>query len=295
MMIDCFGFDGSECTILDGVEVPEACEGCTFRKPAAGVPGGKEYPYDEAGMYPPQQAQAKSKTKSGGKKMAKKDEVEVVVNEIPMKTNIIQVKIVGDSPLIVHAWSTKAKLEILEKQQKKAKATKELRDPVKEYLRAMYLLDETGNLITKLPEEVERLSNDSTEEEVNEVLSHYRFGFPNVAFKSAMIDTAYQQGLIAKKTTARGAIRIIGEYAVIKGFPVMREDMVMIGGISKVADLRYRPEFREWETVLNIEYLVNSVTPEQIYNWLRYAGFCGGVGEWRASRDGSFGSFHPEL
>ena len=226
--------------------------------------------------------------------MAKKTEETIEIREIPMRKKIIRVKIVGDSPLIVHAWSEKAKKEMLESQQKKAKQAKEVRDPVKEFLSGLYLLDPNGELIRETPDDIKSLSMTVPYEKVEEVLKRYQFGFPTVAFKAAMLDTAYQQGLISKKTTARGAIRILGEYAVINGFPELREDMVQIGGLSKVADLRYRPEFKEWSTILTIEFLEKSVSAEQIINWLLYAGFCSGIGEWRQSRDGSFGAFHPE-
>ena len=72
----------------------------------------------------------------------------------------------------------------------------------------------------------------------------------------------------------------------------MREDMVQIGGMSKVADIRYRPEFKTWSTTLTIRYNRNAITPEQIANLLNYGGFSNGVGEWRPSRDGSHGTFH---
>lgn len=229
-----------------------------------------------------------------GKKNAN-EETTIVISTEKMRIARIAIPIVGDSPLIVHAWSEKAKKEILDKQQKKASKGKEVRDPVKEFLRGLYILDEHGNLYEKMPADVAELSKENTIDEVDEVLSGYQFGFPTKAFKACMLDTAYQQGLIAKKTTARGAIRILGEYAIIKGHPTMREDMVMIGGISKVADLRYRPEFREWSTTLVIEYLENSVSAEQIVSWLEYGGFCCGVGEWRTSKDGGYGSFHPEV
>lgn len=224
----------------------------------------------------------------------KKNEETIIINNEPMRKRVMRVKLVGDAPLIVHAWAEKAKKEILEKQQKKASKGKESRDPVKEFVAGLYILDEAGERYATMPEDVAALDKDSQEDEVNAVLSKYRYGFPAVAVKACMIDTAYQQGLIAKKTTARGAIRIPGEYIQIDGIPTIREDMVMIGGMSKVADLRYRPEFRNWSATVTIEYLENSVSAEQVFQWLQYGGFCSGIGEWRPSKDGSFGTFHPE-
>ena len=82
------------------------------------------------------------------------------------------------------------------------------------------------------------------------------------------------------------------ELVEIKGTPRMREDMVQVGGMSKVADIRYRGEFPEWRATLNIRYNAGAISPEQILNMLNIGGFSNGIGEWRPSRDGSFGTFH---
>lgn len=230
------------------------------------------------------------------KKNENKDAVLSV--ELPgIELGVFSVRIVGDSPLIVHKWSHKAKEEMLGKQMKKATKGKEAKVPVKDFVDSLYWLDENGNLIDtehEIPEELEGIANDTPYEEVYEVIKTGRFGFPACAFKASAIDAGYQQGVIAKKTTARGAFHILGEYAVIEGIPEMREDMVQIGGISKVADIRYRPEFKTWSTTLTIRYNKMSITPEQIMNLLNYGGFANGVGEWRPSRDGSFGTYHVE-
>ena len=233
--------------------------------------------------------------------MATKKNVEneaVMKIELPgIDLGVFTVKIVGDSPLIVHKWSHKAKEEMLGKQMKKASKGKEAKVPAKDFVDSLYWLDENGNLLAtqyEIPVELENVTNDTSPEEIYEVIMKGRFGFPACAFKASAIDAGYQQGVIAKKTTARGAFHILEEYAVIKGIPEMREDMVQIGGISKVADIRYRPMFRTWSTTLTIKYNKNAITPEQIINLMNYGGFANGVGEWRPSRDGSFGTFHVE-
>lgn len=208
--------------------------------------------------------------------MAKKDETMNVT--IPaMEIGRFNVKIVGDSPLIVHAWSEKAKKMMLDKQTKKATKGRESRNKHREYCDCFYWLSE-------------RPSDDPTDEEIEQAT----FGFPTVAFKKCAINAGYQQGILDKKTTMKGAFHIVGEFAIIKGKPRMREDMVRLGGIASPADLRYRPEFPQWETVLTIEYNKNAVSPEQIINILRVGGFSNGVGEWRPEKDGQFGMFHVE-
>ena len=202
----------------------------------------------------------------------KKNEVEQAITfELPkIDIKFLTVDIIGDSPLIVHKWTVKAKREMLDKQMKKASAGKVAKDPEMDFYESMYWLNE------ELPEE-------PTKEEYEKVLKSgkARFGFPAVGFKACAI-----------KTTARGAFHLMDELVEIKGDPVMREDMVQIGGMSKVADIRYRGSFPKWRATLNIRYNAGAISPEQILNMLNIGGFSNGVGEWRPSRDGSFGTFH---
>ena len=60
------------------------------------------------------------------------------------------------------------------------------------------------------------------------------------------------------------------------------------------ADLRYRGEFKEWATTLHIRYNAKAMSMEQIINLFNIGGFACGVGEWRPSKDGAFGTFHVE-
>ena len=196
----------------------------------------------------------------------------------------ITLKIVGDASLICSAWSEKAKLMILQKQTKKATKAREIRRPAVEFADSLYWLTEKPNFDGLTDEEVQKI--------LAEVIPKSKFGFPALAFKSAAIDAAYQQGIVEKKTTLRGAIRVIGEFAEICGVPIMREDMCRIG--MGTADLRYRAEFKTWSTELKIQYNAGAVSAEQIVNIFNIGGFANGIGEWRQAKDGSFGSFHVE-
>ena len=208
--------------------------------------------------------------------MAKK--TENMVNEgmgleIPqLNLGQFTLKIIGDSPLIVHAWSDKAKQMMLDKQMKKASTGREAKDPFMDFCDSLYWL-------TEKPEK-------PTMEDVQAA----KFGFPVVAFKAAAIDGAFQSGALPKKTTARGAFHILGEMAEIEGTPIMREDMVRIG--LGTADIRYRGEFPKWSTVLTIQYNKNAMSIEQIVSLFNIGGFGVGVGEWRPAKDGSYGRFH---
>ena len=190
----------------------------------------------------------------------------------PIETKTFTVKLVGDSSLIVHKWSEKAMKMILDKQTKKAGTGKEAKDPWADYCDSMYWL-------------TEKPAN-PTEEDI----SSAKFGFPAKAFKACAIDAGYQQGIIPKKTTARGAFHILGEMVEIEGKPQIREDMVRVG--MGTADIRYRGEFPEWSVILTIKYNPRAMSAEQIINLLNFGGFSNGVGEWRPEKDGEHGTFH---
>lgn len=205
--------------------------------------------------------------------------------EIPaMNLKDFSLRIVGDSPFICHAWSEKAKKMMLEKQQKKANSGKESRRPAVEFADCLYWLTEKPDL--------SNLTDEEAQEVLAQVIPQSKFGFPTTAFKAAAIDGGYQSGILDKKTTARGAFRVIGEFAEIEGTPTIREDVGRIGmGISQVI---YRAEFKTWATKLYIKYNANAMSVEQIINLFNVGGFGNGIGDWRPAKDGVFGTFHVE-
>ena len=211
-----------------------------------------------------------------------KEKTEIVIPAL--KLQILELHIVGDSPLISHAWSEKAKLMMLQKQQKKATSAKEIRRPAVEFADSLYWLTPKPNL--------NNLTDEEAQEVLAEIIPKSKFGFPTLAFKAAAIDAAFQQGLVDKKTTLRGAIRVLDEFAKIEGTPTMREDIGRIG--MGTADLRYRAEFKNWKTKLTVQFNVGAVSAEQVINVFNMGGFANGIGDWRPAKDGSFGTFHIE-
>lgn len=205
---------------------------------------------------------------------------EKVINIPAIDLQYAKIRVVGDSPLIVHAWSDKAKLMILGKQTGKAKSKgHEPKNPIGDVIDSLYW-------ISGKPEE-------KTEEAfVEAIKSGARFGFPAVAFKAAAVSAGYRAGVTKDKVTMHGAFHILGEMVEIKGIPQPREDMVRVG--MGTADIRYRGEFLEWSAELNIQFNVGAVSLEQIANLLNLGGFACGVGEWRPEKGGSNGMFHVE-
>lgn len=215
--------------------------------------------------------------------MATKKEETIEIRPLDIQT--VPIRIIGDTPLIVHAWSEKAKRMMLEAQTKATKTkAKEKRDPFDDFVNSLYWLE--GK-----PEE-------STPEAFDEaVCNGAKWGFPIGAIKQSANSAAYRLGWVKNQMALRGSYFLRSEYgymAEIKGcVPEMREDMVRIGNGS--ADLRYRGEFKNWYMDFELQYNASGVmTLEQIINCLHAGGFSCGIGEWRPEKDGSFGTFHIE-
>ncbi len=205
---------------------------------------------------------------------AKKESVGIELPKLDIR--LMEVVVMGDSPLIVHAWSQKAKLEMLGKQMKQAKGAKEAKDPRADFEASLYKLAGGG------------------------------YGFPSVGFKNAAV-TACTSVAGITKVAARQAFHILGEDVDVQGAfegtkarnnlvrieggePQMRADMVRVG--MGTADLRYRGEFADWHAKLLVRYNGNVLSESQILNILNVAGFAVGVGEWRPEKDGMSGMFH---
>lgn len=180
----------------------------------------------------------------------------------PLKIETVSVPIIGETELIVHQWSEKAKKMMLDKQMGKASPKKAAKDPEQDYKDSMYLFPDG------------------------------RYGFPAAGFKAAIVG-ACRMFESLPMTKAKIAIRVNGELVEIIGEPHMREDMVRLE--TGVADIRYRAGFWPWRAVLSVTFNSGIISTEQLFNLINAAGF-GGIGEWRPSApksaSGSFGCFH---
>lgn len=228
---------------------------------------------------------------------AKKNESTQVITIKPVKVSKARITLVGDTPLIIHAWSEKAKKEMLESQtkNKKEKKAKEIRDPFAEFMDALYWV--TPKPTEHTPEAFEAA-----------IAAGAKFGFPTTAIKQAALAACYRAGIIPNQVgmkctfflnAVEGCDKGTGsELAVIDTDepPVFREDMVKIGTINKTADLRYRPAFNNWKIRLTVSLIeTGTFTMESIINAINLGGYMNGIGEWRMERDGDFGHYHVEV
>lgn len=174
----------------------------------------------------------------------KKAETTEIITIPHINIQYAHIHIVGDTPLIVHKWSEKAKKEMLEKQMKVAKTKgKDAKDPVADFIDTIYWLD--GEPAEKTEEAFDAAIRNGA-----------RIGFPATAFKACALNGTFWLGAIKKKTEPKAAFHIPCEFVEVHGTITPREDMVKVGGQTKVADIRYRAQISDWWADVPIKYKV---------------------------------------
>lgn len=172
------------------------------------------------------------------------------------------------SPLVVHAFAEKAKQEIRDKQQKKAKKAKEQRDPEAEFKAARYV-DEQGRECVPITAVKKSIITAAT------------------AFED-ITKVGLRQALFVDSVLVPGAALVPIETA--EGKPavgVMREDAVTIG--INTRGLAYRPEYKDWQLLVRIEYNPRIVSREQLLALVDQAGWGVGICEGRPERSSALG------
>lgn len=184
-----------------------------------------------------------------------------------IQREVAEIEIVGTAPLIVHAWSEKARRMMLDAQQGK-KSPKQHKDPVADFESSMYRFEDG------------------------------RHGFPVTAFKAATVKGGGRVfGKSVKMTELRQLCTFLADgigtdgmqlTEIVADAPVMREDMVRVG--MGTADIRYRAEYRNWRAKLRIEFVPSVIDLGSVVA-LVDAGGTNGIGEWRPEKSGSFGTY----
>jgi hypothetical protein len=192
--------------------------------------------------------------------------------------------IVGLKPLIVHAWSQKAKMEMLQGQTKAVKgAGRAPRKPHEDFVNSIY-----------------HIGKDKQGRE--------RYGFPATGIKKSLLTAAHQDKGLAKTvalsslwldapmvpvaTAVPGAICDLPMVRIWGDEPQMREDMVRVGvGISKKSSLAYRGQFRRWAINIRGRFNLATMNAEKLTFLVNEAGLACGIGEWRNEKSGVFGAY----
>lgn len=236
--------------------------------------------------------------------MARAAKTEIVeIKPVKMASSIITIQ--GDTPLVVHKWSFKALMEMLDKNKIKKKIP---RNPIADVAAALYWMDAERDPFPALPftimEGGGKVYDTLIEKYVSYTESDFRrdaegarFGFPVTAIKKAAISSAFRNGMSRDKVSMQGAFFLCGEgeqqLCEIKfsELPSIRQDFVRVG--MGTADIRYRPQFENWSMDLTIRYNENGTLKlSEIINIINLGGQTNGIGEWRIEKSGQYGSFH---
>ncbi len=230
---------------------------------------------------------------------AKKNEI-IEIKPVQMET--VSLTIVGDTPLIVHKWSEKARRELLKGTGIGKKVPRNMYAEAAATLWWMDIAHDPfsmaykGGNITTFDDWIEKYKGYGQEDYLRDV-SGARFGFPVTAIKKAAISAAYRNEMSKDKVSLQGCFFIPGEgedqlaEIICDGVPSIREDSVKVG--MGTADLRYRAQFENWRMNILLHYNVNGrLSLSDIINIINLGGQTNGIGEWRIEKSGQFGMFH---
>jgi hypothetical protein len=188
------------------------------------------------------------------------------IKVVPMRYQEAVVTLRGVTRLVCHRFGESAQRQIEAKQQKEARAKNTKRDPQQEMEECLYVL-ESGDL-----------------------------GFPARAIKRCVV-TAAKRFHDIDKVLVNGCLKIRSndptEYLPLRtsAEPRMRSDAVRLSGRDRALDMRYRPEFLEWEIDVPIRYNSTYLSQEQVINMFVSAGEMVGLGDGRVEKGMDWGEF----
>jgi len=182
----------------------------------------------------------------------------------PIKKRKFQITIKGVSPLVMHAWSEKAKAMVRMTPQERKKLPKVERTPEQTAHECAYRMDDGS------------------------------FGLPIDAFKKAITEAAHVDDGVPKKLIRQALFIVAPDKSnnVPLSYvdePVVTEDKVTVG--RGQTDLRYRLYFHDWQATYTCEIDTSKLNIQDVVTLVDRAGFGVGIGDWRPQRDGDKGRF----
>lgn len=201
---------------------------------------------------------AKEKKDSKDSKAKKAD----VVTLKPIQRKLVRMRIVGKSPLILHAWAEKNRELMRDRHAGSKTKNRDVRDPQAEGEAAAYRKDDG------------------------------RYGVPAMAVKASVIGAAHKD-IGCEKTLVRKSLFILCDDDKLLPLecdePQIREDIVRVG--NGAADLRYRPYFFKWAVTVDWELDSELLQVKDLVTLVNRAGFGVGLCEWRPEKGGEYGRF----
>ena len=200
------------------------------------------------------------------KKTIAKESSKTQVKEVkidPLQIAMLKVKIIGLTPLLLNKMSEKEKQTMLDKQMGKGVEKNKIRDPKQE-----------------VEDKIHKMSNG-------------KVGIPIDSIKNSMVESA--PALEMYKKEVLGGLFIIPEennlVPITYKKMVVNESITRDGNMARTPRTTFRPQFNDWTCEFNIRYNAKAITPDQIFNLLKVAGFSNGIGSWRPITKGSYGQF----
>lgn len=197
------------------------------------------------------------------------DAVEVIrITRPKIREAVINIRGMADSPYVQHAFSEKARKQMEETQRQGQQAKGKRKREPKDFM-AVY----------------EAAKHVSTEGWV---------GIPASAFRNASIDVCRMVGIVM--TRAKLSVFVLADgidasdgtpLVRIHGDPEVIEKAVR--NESGVADIRWRPMWREWSAAVRVQWDEEQFSASDIYNLFARAGWHVGIGEGRPNSPKSNG------
>jgi hypothetical protein len=188
--------------------------------------------------------------------------------DIPrIKQGVVEVFVLGVTPLIFNRASEKVKRELLLPRGRlntAARAANLKHDPISEYRASVY-----------------RIRGDNPT----------RLGMPSTAFKGAMRTAALRLPGVAR-TEVDQLIYVEGYTISVFGTPQLKMDMVRMADRNRTPDIRTRAVLPEWCCKIAIRHTLPLITAQSAANLLAGGGMVAGVGDFRQEKGkGNFGLF----
>lgn len=191
-----------------------------------------------------------------------KGEVKEVKIE-PLAISTMKVKIIGVTALLLNRMSEKEKQLMLDKQMGKGTEKNKIRNPKEE-----------------VEAKIHKMSSGSV-------------GVPADAIKMALIESAPALEMFKKEVT--GGLFILAEENGLVPISykkmITNESTTRDGNAARTPRTTFRPQFEGWSCEFTIRYNAKALTPDQIFNLIKVAGFSNGIGSWRPACKGSYGMF----
>lgn len=199
-------------------------------------------------------------------KKPKKTEEDQTIKIPAIESKVAKITLVGDTPLLVCKFSEKAKNELDEKHQQKAKTKRGARDPKAEFEASLYKIPGTKD-----------------------------YGIPASGVKLCAVSACrFIEGV--SMTIAKGAFHVLedkdGLIKINSKGPEMDERIVRVGNFgNKKPMTRYRGRFDKWSITFQVKYNTKVISAEQLLNLYENAGFAVGLCEYRPEKGGNLGMF----